>query len=72
MIIYKQYQLWNCIFRITQLTVKAYSDVGFNGHVETCPMYHCALYNLHEQLVREFELDSSTVQSVSFLAIKDG
>jgi len=26
MIIYKQYQLWNWIFRITLLAVKAYSD----------------------------------------------
>ena len=72
MIICKQYQLHNCIFRITRLTVKSYTDVGVNGRVGTCPMYNCAQYTLHEQVVREFELDSSTVRSVSLLAINEG
>jgi len=54
------------------LTVKAYTGVGVNGRVGACPMYNCAQYTLHEQVVGEFELDSSTVRRVSPLGINEG
>jgi hypothetical protein len=55
---------------LNHLTVKAHTVIKVNGHAGTCLKYHCAQYTLHEQLVREFELHSSTVRSESLLASK--
>jgi len=73
MIIYKFYQLWiesleSRIWQWRHIRTWDSTDV-----LETAPYtYNCAQYTLHEQVVREFELDSSKVRSLSLLAIKEG